>query len=239
MGEGRSERPVVAIVPARGGSKRIPRKNIKPFLGTPLIVRTIGTLVDSHLFDIVIVSTDDEEIAHLAVEAGASAPFRRPAELADDLSGTAPVIRHAVQELEPELGTTVGIVCAVYPAAVFTRSRDLIESLPMMDDGEVDFVFAATTFAYPIQRALRRLPDGSCEMLWPQHLMTRSQDLEETYHDAGQFYWGRRDAWLSERAVFSARSRLYLMPRHRVQDIDTAEDWESAELLFEILEKSD
>jgi pseudaminic acid cytidylyltransferase len=224
-------RPSVAIIPARGGSKRIPRKNVKPFLGVPLIVRTLQMVHASGVFDRVVVSTDDDEVASHASNAGAEVPFARPPELSDDHTGTRPVIQHAINELEAASGTLLGLVCTVYTTAVFVTPEDLIEARQALMHSSAPFVFSVTTFPAPIQRALRRLPDGSCEMLQPEHLYTRSQDLEETYHDAGQFYWGTRDAWLSDVPTFGSQSRLFVLPRWRVQDIDTPEDWQRAELI--------
>lgn len=227
--------PTVAVVPARGGSKRIPRKNIRPFRGTPLLVRTINLLRQSKIFDRIVISTDDTEIAEMAVAAGAEAPFLRPAELADDHTGARPVIIHAIETLETQSGAKLGPVCIVYPTAVFIEPHDLQESLAQLQSGPIEFVFSAAGFDAPIQRALRVGPDGICELMWPEHTLTRSQDLEEAYHDAGQFYWGYRDAWLAGKPVFQSRSLLHVLPRWRVQDIDTEEDWQRAELIHRML----
>ncbi|MEA3510180.1 MAG: pseudaminic acid cytidylyltransferase [Actinomycetota bacterium] len=226
---------IVAIVPARGGSKRIPRKNIRPFRGTPLLVRTIQTLRQADLFDRIVVSTDDEEVAAIGVEAGAEVPFRRPANLADDHTGARPVIVHAIETLEAASGDQLGPVCIVYPTAVFVGPDDLREGLAQLEESEAEFVFSAVAYDAPIQRALRRRTDGTCELMWPEHTLTRSQDLEEAYHDAGQFYWGRREAWLSGKPVFAAKSLFHVLPRWRVQDIDTQDDWTRAELIHRLL----
>jgi len=226
----------LAIVPARGGSKRIPRKNIRPFLGVPLLARTIGLLQQSGAFDRIIVTTDDAEISAVAIEAGADVPFRRPAELSDDHTATLPVIRHALQEMERIAGT-VQAACCVYPAAVLMDPADLVTAFVMLEQSNADYVFTATSFPFPIQRALRRAADGSCSMFWPEHRTTRSQDLEPAYHDAGQFYWGSRAAWLEQRPIFAERSRMLVLPRHRTQDIDTLEDWERAELIFRLAQR--
>jgi pseudaminic acid cytidylyltransferase len=228
----------LALVPARGGSRRIPRKNVRPFRGVPLLARTVSTLLDAGLFERVVVSTDDDEIAAIASDAGAEVPFRRPAELADDHAGTREVVAHAIETLEAADGTRLGAVCVAYPAAVFITADDLRTALALLEDPEAEFVLAATTFAAPIQRAFRRAEHGRLEMLWPEHATTRSQDLEECYHDAGQLYWGRRDAWLGAGSVLTARTLLHVLPRWRVQDIDTPEDWTRAELLHEVLERS-
>ena len=225
--------PTVAVIPARGGSKRIPRKNLRPFLGVPLIARVLEVAHASGLFDRVVVSTDDDDVAALAVDSGAEVPFRRPAGLSDDRTGTRPVIQHAIRQLETALAAPLGLVCSLYPTAVFATAEDLTRARDLLLESSAAFVFTAATFPSPIQRALRRLPDGSCEMLWPEHRSTRSQDLEEAYHDAGQFYWGTRDAWLSDIPTFGPHSRLLVLPRWRVQDIDTPEDWQRAELMMQ------
>jgi N-acylneuraminate cytidylyltransferase len=226
----------LAIVPARGGSKRIPRKNIRPFLGTPLLARTLAIVRASGVFDRVIVSTDDDEIASIAKGAGADVPFRRPEELSNDHAATIPVIAHAIDEAV-KAGDTFEMACCVYPAAVLSLPEDYREAVRAMEDPAVDYAFTATSFPFPIQRALKRLPDGSCEMFTPEHRQTRSQDLEPAFHDAGQFYFGRVDAWREARPIFSPASRMLLLPRHRVQDIDTLEDWERAELLYQLLHR--
>ena len=230
------ENGAVAIVPARGGSKRIPRKNVRPFLGVPLLVRTLRTLLGSELFDHVVVSTDDAEIAEVARAAGADVPFTRPAALSDDHTPTAPVVSHAVHELERRLGIELDLLCVVYPAAVFTTITDLRTALRALTTTGADVVFSAGTFSAPIQRAWT-VEDGSASMIWPEHRLTRSQDLEPAYFDAGQFYWSRRRYWLDQAdpsAIATSRATLHVMDRWRVQDIDTPEDWLHAERLFEL-----
>lgn len=227
----------LAIVPARGGSKRIPRKNIKPLDGVPLLTRTLRTLLDSGQFAHVVVSTDDDEIAEVAEQAGAAVPFRRPAELADDHAPTAPVVAHAVAEVAEVLGDTSDEVCVAYPAAVFVDTDDVVAARARLRETGADYAFTATTFAAPIQRALRVGDDGRAAMLHPEHRDTRSQDLEEHVHDAGQLYWGRRAAWLEQRPVLGGDSAVHVLPRWRVVDIDTPEDWDRAELLFQLLDR--
>jgi pseudaminic acid cytidylyltransferase len=227
--------PTVAIVPARGGSKRIPKKNIRPFRGTPLLERTIRMLGKAGVFDRIIVSTDDEEIASLAIDAGAEVPFRRPAALADDHAGARPVIIHAIEALELDAGLDLGPVCIVYPAAVFIGPADIRDALAALEGSDADFVFAAALYDAPVQRALRRRADGTCEPMWSEHTLVRSQDLEPAYHDTGQFYWGRREAWLTGRPVFESNALMYELPRWRVQDIDTPDDWARAELIHRLI----
>jgi len=225
----------LAVIPARGGSKRIPRKNIRPFLGVPLLSRTIGILRGTGVFSRIVVSTDDDEIAAIASSSGAEVPFRRPAELANDTAITAPVLEHAVRTLEAA-GSVAEFVCCVYPAAVLALESDILQAYEFLRERpEMDYVFSATSFPYPIQRALRPRAEG-CEMFWPQYHDARSQTLEPAFHDAGQFYWGRRQAWLASRPIFSPHSHMLLLPRFRVQDIDVPEDWERAEMIFELLQ---
>jgi len=226
----------VGIVPARGGSKRIPRKNIKDFHGRPLIAHTIGAMLDASVFDRVVVSTDDHEIASISSAAGAEVPFLRPPELADDITGTGAVIRHAIGQLEQDHGEPLDAVCLMYPAAVFVTASDLTNALDALRaDPELDYVFSATTFASPIERALEVDHHGRASLLHPEHLLTRSQDLRDRYHDVGQFYWGRRASWMDAVPVLQGRSRVHEIERWRVQDIDTPEDWTRAEMLYELI----
>lgn len=225
----------IAIIPARGGSKRIPRKNIKPFAGIPMIARSIRTAQESGCFDRIIVSTDDEEIAGVARAEGAEVPFLRPAELSNDHAGTTPVIAHALTFLL-EQGDDIDLACCIYATAPFMQAGDLQAAGNLMTATGADYVFSATDFPFPIQRAIRVGPQGEVGMFHPEHMTTRSQDLEPAYHDAGQFYWGRTQAWLSGAPIFGPRSRIHLMPRARVQDIDTPEDWRQAEAMYAALE---
>jgi len=234
MVDGVRSDPVVAIIPARGGSKRIPRKNIKPFLGVPLLQRTLATLLDAGLFDRIVVSTDDSEIAALALESGVEVPFMRPEDLSDDRTGTTPVVVHAIGELESASGAQLGNVCCVYPGAVFITAATLRAGLDLLFAPGTEQVMTASTFSAPIQRAYRVSDDGFAEMMWPENRSVRSQDLEAAYHDAGQFYWAHRDTWLAKSTGTHARTRLQVLPRSSVQDIDTPEDWEVAEALYKI-----
>lgn len=228
----------VGLIPARGGSKRIPRKNIRTFHGRPLIEYAITTMLESKVFDRVVVSTDDDEIADVALAAGAEVPFRRPDELADDSTGTGAVIRHAISALESSSSDRIDELCLVYPGAVFVTTDDLSRSLAALRASDVQYVFSASTFAAPIERAMRIDGEGLAHMERPEHLLTRSQDLVEAYHDVGQFYWGRRNAWVDGVAVLAGRSKVHLIERWRVQDIDTPEDWQRAEILFDLLDRT-
>ncbi|BBM03895.1 pseudaminic acid cytidylyltransferase [Microbulbifer sp. GL-2] len=220
-----------AVIPARGGSKRIPRKNIKEFGGKPMIAWSIEAALKSGCFNQVIVSTDDPEIAETAISYGASVPFIRPAELSDDYTGTIPVIRHSLQWLQNQY-TDVKYICCLYATAPFVRASDISTALKSLDNSDADYAFSVTSYSFPIQRAIRLKNTTQVEMVYPEHSNTRSQDLEEVYHDAGQFYWGRVNAWLAEKMIFSPNSIPVRLPRHLVQDIDTLEDWKRAEWMF-------
>ncbi|UVO19521.1 pseudaminic acid cytidylyltransferase [Stutzerimonas stutzeri] len=224
----------LAIIPARGGSKRIPRKNIKLFCGKPMIAWTIEAALQSGCFDQVVVSTDDAEIAEVARQHGADVPFMRPTELSDDHTGTIPVIRHAIEWFIQQ-GHTVEQACCLYATAPFVTVEDLNRGMQVLQGNDCDYAFSVTSYAFPIQRALRINERGRVEMVNPEHFNTRSQDLEEAFHDAGQFYWGRADAWLQGKQIFSPDALPVLLPRHRVQDIDTPEDWARAEWLFKAM----
>lgn len=224
----------VAVIPARGGSKRIPRKNIRDFCGKPMLAWSIDAALDSGCIDRVIVSTDDQEIAELARSCGAEVPFMRPASLADDYAGTTVVVQHAVQWLL-EHGSQVDEVCCLYATAPFVTGEDLRRGLEQLTQSRALYAFSVTTYDFPIQRALTVNKTGGIGMFNPEHADTRSQDLEEAYHDAGQFYWGTLQAWLAAEAIYAAHSVPVMMPRHRVQDIDTLEDWERAVWMFEAM----
>lgn len=226
----------LCIIPARGGSKRIPRKNIKPFCGQPMIAYSIQAALQSACFDAVIVSTDDADIADIAQTYGAEAPFIRPTQIADDHATTAAVIRHAIEtlmldDIQPEY------VCCVYATAPFVQAGDIQRGLALLQNSGADYAFSVTTFPFPIQRALRCSAEGVLSMFQPENFARRSQDLEEAWHDAGQFYWGSTAAWRVEKPIFNARARAVSLPRYRVQDIDTEEDWQRAELMYQALQK--
>ena len=228
----------VAIIPARGGSKRIPRKNVREFCGLPLIAFSILAAKNSDLFDHIIVSTDDEQIRDIANQYGAETPFVRPPELANDHATTVPVINHAVSWVQQHIGK-VDHACCIYATAPFIQAKVMRESYEMLISRKVGgYVFSATTMPFPIQRTFKVKHDGFVEMFEPHNYFTRSQDLEEAFQDAGQFYWGSADTYNSEKIFFSTDSMAYALPRHMVQDIDTLEDWRRAELMYEVLKKS-
>lgn len=225
----------LAIIPARGGSKRIPRKNIKLFCGKPMIAWSIEAALQSSCFDQVIVSTDDEEIAEVARHYGATVPFMRPLHLSDDHTGTIPVIQHAIEWMNSQ-GHAVEQACCIYATAPFVSTEDIRRGLETLEQSAGDYAFSVTSYAFPIQRAIRLNEKGRTEMFNPEHFNTRSQDLEEAFHDAGQFYWGKAEAWLSSQTIFGQGSVPVALPRHRVQDIDTPEDWVRAEWLFKAMQ---
>ncbi|TVL51525.1 pseudaminic acid cytidylyltransferase [Shewanella algae] len=223
----------ICIIPARGGSKRIPLKNIKEFHGKPMIAYSIEAAKESGCFDRIIVSTDDEEIARVAEEYGAEIPFRRPAELSDDYATTMMVLQHAIDWCE-KAGWQYDNLCCIYATAPFIQPEDLTMGLSYLGAPDVQYAFSATSFGFPIQRAFYLDERSRVKMFQPEYLNTRSQDLVEAYHDAGQFYWCKVDALKQELPFFSNHSLPVLLPRKRVQDIDTPEDWELAELLYAV-----
>ena len=226
----------IAVIPARGGSKRIPKKNIKDFFGKPLIAYSIEVALKSNLFEKVIVTTDDEEIAKIAKEYGAEVPFLRPKELSDDFTGTTDVVNHAIDYLESQ-GEKYEYICTIYATAPLLQEKYLIEGYEKLKSSDAINAFSSTSMPFPIQRTFKLDKDGRCEMFTPEYYTTRSQDLEEAYQDAGQFYWTNRERQKkSEQAVvFSEISIPIILPRHLVQDIDTLEDWERAEYMYRTL----
>lgn len=222
---------IVAIIPARGGSKRIPNKNIKLFAGRPIISYSIRAAQEAGLFDRIIVSTDSSEIADIAREYGAETPFLRPAELANDFAGTGEVVCHAIEWLANE-GRPPEFICCIYATAPFIQARCLKQSYDKLVASNVTSVFSITTYPYPIYRSLKITEIGHVEMIWPKYEKFRSQDLPEAYHDAGQFYWVNTKKFMQGKALFAKDSLPVILPRYLVQDIDTMEDWETAERIF-------
>lgn len=222
----------VIVIPARGGSKRIPRKNIRDFAGMPMIAWSIKAALACSGVSRVLVSTDDDAIAKVAGEFGAEVPFIRPANLADDFASTADVMHHAVQWLTQQ-STTSEAVCCLYATAPFVSADWLEKGLAALQQSQWDYVFSATEFDYPVQRALRLLPTGGAGFVQPEFAASRSQDLEPLLHDAGQFYWGRAEAFAERRPILGERSQPLMLPRRLVVDIDTEEDWFIAQALFE------
>ncbi len=222
----------IAIIPARGGSKRIPQKNIRDFMGKPMLQWAIEAANACGLFSHIVVSTDDSQIADVAFRSGAQVPFMRPAHLADDYAVTRDVINHAIRECESAYGK-FDQCCCIYSTSPFLTADDLSSAFQILQTDAVPFVFSATTYHYPIQRAFFTDEAGRIQMFQPEHAKTRSQDLKPAFHDAGMFYWGRSRAFLDNEPMFSGESRPFLIPSHRVCDLDTLEDWERAEWMMQ------
>ena len=229
----------LAVIPARGGSKRIPKKNIRLFNGKPIIAYSIEAAIKSDCFDQVIVSTDSEEIAKVANEYGAQTPFYRPAELADDFSGTNAVARHALEWFQ-EQGSDFTHACCIYATAPFVSAELIQSGWKTLQQSDSQFAVTVTTFPFAIQRAMRVNQAGIMLPFYPEHSETRSQDLEEGYHDVGQIYWGRASAFLKDHPLFADGEREtapIFIPRKYAQDIDTEEDWQEAELRYQLLQR--
>jgi len=226
---------VIAIIPARGGSKRILNKNIKLFAGQPIISYSIRAARDTDLFDRIIVSTDSEEIAEVAKTCGAEVPFVRPSKLSDDFTGTVPVLLHVLNWLN-EHDFAADYFCCIYATAPFVQPEHIIEGFNLLKKRNAATAFSVTMFPYSIFRALKIDDNGRIEMFWPEHENSRSNDLPEAYHDAGQFYWGNTKRFLTEKKLFSSDSVPVILPRYLVQDIDTPEDWETAEKMYSVLQ---
>jgi N-acylneuraminate cytidylyltransferase len=225
---------MIAVIPARGGSKRIPRKNLVPFHGQPMIAWPIKAAKACGLFDHIIVSTDDAEIADVARACGADVPFVRPSELADDFTGTVPVVAHAIEEMH-SMGVRPSHVCCIYATAPFVRAVDLERGFETLRASGASYAVPVARFPYPVQRAMTIVGNGHLAMMHPELAGTRSQDLEESWHDAGQFYWGTVAAWLERLPILSSGPVPVPLERHRVQDIDTPEDLRFAEILFKAI----
>jgi pseudaminic acid cytidylyltransferase len=226
----------IAIIPARGGSKRIPRKNIRLFHGKPIIAWSIEAAIKSGIFDEIIVSTDDQEIAAIANQYGAETPFVRPEELANDHAGTLPVISHALNWMNENV-QSYDYACCIYATVPFLRSSDLIAAHDRLIETSADFVITAAKFSYPIQRALKLDQQNQVSMFSPEYEQTRSQDLTEAFHDAGQFYWGTRQAWTQRSNIYSSNCLAHRIPEERMQDIDCEDDWRIAEMKFDLLHR--
>ncbi len=226
----------IAIIPARGGSKRIPRKNIKRFAGQPLIAYSIQCAKESKLFDEVIVSTEDEEIAKVAKDYGAKVPFMRPEKLGDDFATAGSAVSWTLDELKKQ-GKEYEFCCTIYATAPFLKPDVLVKSFQTLSSSDAKYCFSATSFPYAFQRAFK-LENDRCKMFFPAYYSSRSQDLEPAYHDAGQFYWDNLNK-SSAKNMFDEDSIAYLLPRYLVHDIDTQEDWDMAELIFKVLLRQD
>lgn len=227
----------VAIITARGGSKRIPRKNIRPFRGKPIISWPIQAALDTKLFDEVMVSTDDDEIAQLAISFGATVPFMRSADTANDTATTADVLYEVLNVYE-QVGRTFDNACCLYPTAVFATAEILREAHELLTSTGYEVIIPVTPFEYPIWRSLRRDDTGRVELNWPENLNARSQDLPAAFHDVGQFYWFRTEAFRRSRTLMGTSTGSMIVPPSEVHDIDTEEDWALAEIKHEWRERS-
>ena len=227
----------LCIIPARGGSKRIPKKNIRFFCGKPIIQWSIEAALESECFDKVIVSTDSQEISKVSKRIGAEVPFIRPKSLSDDYTATAPVINHAIEFMKQKHGN-IEYVCCIYATAPFVEPDYIRDGLKKIIDTNANFSFSVTSFPFPIQRAIKLTKDQKSQMFFPENLNKRSQDLEDAFHDAGQFYWGKSSAWLEGKSMFDDNSIPIEIPRYKVQDIDSEEDWQRAELMFKAIKSN-
>ena len=221
----------ICIIPARGGSKRIPRKNIKNFCGQPIISWSIETALNCKSFGRVIVSTDDDEIAEISRQYGAEVPFKRSKSLSDDHTSTIPVIKNAIKWLEMN-NEKVDSICCLYPTAPFIEESYIEEGLKKLIENNASYSISVTSFSYPIQRAIKFTKNERLKMFFPENINKRSQDLEKSFHDAGQFYWGKRSAWMKEERILDQNTVPVYIPRYKVQDIDDEEDWIQAERIF-------
>ncbi len=226
----------LCVIPARGGSKRIPKKNIKYFCGKPMIEWSILTAIKSDCFDKIIVSTDSEEIAEISKKIGAEVPFLRPNNISDDHTGTIPVISHAINFINDHF-SKVDYACCIYATAPFVEASFIQEGFKKIKEENANYSFSATSYPFPIQRAIKITSQNRSQMFFPENFNTRSQDLENSFHDAGQFYWGKASSWLENKRIFDDNSIPIIIPRYKVQDIDDQEDWERAEIIFELIKK--
>ena len=224
----------IAVIPARGGSKRIPRKNIKLFHGLPVIAYAIKAAKESEVFDEVFVSTDDEEIAEVAVSFGATIPWLRSKELSDDYATTVSVMQDAVKKLKTNL---IGLknICCIYPATPLLKPVFLSDGLKVLNEGDWNYAFSGLRSNMPLQKFFSLGISKRVEMLFPEFEITRTQDLENYYSDAGQFYWGRKSSWESGLPIFSSKSTILEVPSYSAIDIDTPDDWHYAEALFNLI----
>jgi len=226
----------ICIIPARGGSKRIPRKNIKMLNGKPMIAWPIETALKTSLFDRIIVSTDDPEIADIAISHGAEVPFVRPVELSDDFTSTRDVVIHTLDFLQRE-NCIPKWTCCIYPTTPFLKTEYLLESFHELIQQDLDFVFSSIYYDHPIQKAFYVRPDKSLVRLFPENRFARTQDLESALHDAGQFYWGNTQSFIEKKDSIESNSAAYILPKFLIQDIDTIDDWIRAEMIFKVAQE--
>lgn len=227
----------IAIIPARGGSKRIPRKNIKNFHGKPIISYSIQAAIDSKIFEKIIVSTDDEEIANVSIEYGAEVPSLRPNEISDDNTGIHPVMSYTLDLLSSQ-NLNFEFACCIYATAPLIDAQDIVNGYHLIKNEDCASVLAVAEYNYPVERSFFINNMGEIEMLFPEKFNTRSQDLNRVMHDAGQFCWARNEIWKGPPLQFGPSHRPLILPSWRVQDLDNQDDWVRAELLFKLLEQS-
>ena len=225
---------IVAVIPARGGSKRIPNKNIREFHHKPIIGWSIEAAIEAGCFDRVIVSTDSEQISEIAKKFGAEVPFMRNQDLADDYTPTSSVISDSIQRLDCD----VDYACCIYPTSPFIKIENLIKGLELIQSGKFEYVFTASSYSFPIERSFSYSEMDGLKMIFSKKEKARSQDLQDIFHDAGQFYWGKANNWKNLTPIFSKNSLPLVLPRGEVVDIDTEEDWEEAEIKFKLLKES-
>lgn len=223
----------IAIIPARGGSKRIPGKNIRPFLGKPIIAYSIETALQSGLFDEVMVSTDSEDIATVARDYKANVPFFRSKKTSDDHAVVSDVIAEVLDQYQ-KAGRNFDFFCCIFPTAPFIKKEHLEKGFDLLTMHDYDSVFPVIRFGYPILRSLR-MKEGKVSMFWPEYLNARSQDLEPAFHDAGQFYWMRTSKFLEQGRIFASNSGAIEMNEMEMHDIDHETDWKLAEMKYRLL----
>ncbi|MDR0801814.1 pseudaminic acid cytidylyltransferase [Fluviicola sp.] len=228
---------MIAIIPARGGSKRIPGKNIRPFLGKPIIAYTIENALKSGLFNEVIVSTDDQEIAETAIQYGASVPFTRSEKNSDDYATTADVLAEVLEEYTRIGHVLPATFCCLYPTSPLIHPEDLVNASKQLKITRADVLVSAVIYSFPIQRSFRLDESGLVRLLEPESMLKRSQDLKATFHDAGAFYFFNTEKFLLQKTVWSDNTAAYLLDELKVQDIDNETDWKLAELKFQLLNK--
>jgi len=226
----------IAIIPARGGSKRIKGKNLKNFNGTPIIANTIKILKKSKLFDKIIVSTDHEKIKKISIKTGALVPFKRPKFLSDDFTGSGEVIKHCIKYIEKKYDFKY--ICCVYPCNPFLSIKDLQSGYKKINSKKSDFIFSATEYQFPFFRSFIFSKKSGCKMIFKRYYKKRSQDLNKIYSDAGQFYWGTKKTWLSKKNIYSKKANFILIPKWRYHDIDTPEDWTRAEKFSKLIKNN-
>jgi len=231
-----NNKKLIAIITARGGSKRIPRKNIKPFLGQPIIKYSIDAALNSKLFDEVMVSTDDIEIAELAKKFGASVPFIRSNTSSDDYATTVDVLVEVLNDYLKK-GVSFDYCCCLYPTAPFVTAKKLVAAFELLKNSDADSVLPITKFSFPILRSVK-IENGFVKLNWPEHMNSRSQDLPQAFHDCGQFYFAKNETIIKQKCLFTDFTVPLEIPESEVQDIDNEEDWKIAEMKYSILKKS-